>query len=251
MVERFPRITAHTGCMGTLDNTLASIEKGLLLGADIVEDDIRVTRDGIAVLAHDDLWQTVEGHALQLSKINFEALREQEVVADHGGSTGTMTFTTLEEMLLRVKASGKMANLDLKVDEAIDAVAELVRKHDMLDLVFLSGCEVERAQLAQQRQPQLQKLLNAKSEHFMTLVYDEAVEQTLSDALSASCFGVNLYHAFAKPELIARAQALGLKVYVWTVNETHLMEHYTVLGVDSITTRSVEALVHLKQQRQQ
>ncbi|WP_261300533.1 glycerophosphodiester phosphodiesterase family protein [Paenibacillus andongensis] len=31
-----------------------SVEIGLNLGADIVEEDVRVTKDGIPVLAHDD-----------------------------------------------------------------------------------------------------------------------------------------------------------------------------------------------------
>ena len=37
-------ITAHSGCEGTPENSLASIEKGIALGADCVEIDVRDSR---------------------------------------------------------------------------------------------------------------------------------------------------------------------------------------------------------------
>ncbi|OBZ18708.1 hypothetical protein A8L34_03875 [Bacillus sp. FJAT-27264] len=251
MTGHFPWITAHTGCMDTLDNTLPSVEEGIRLGADIIEDDIRVTRDGIAILAHDDIWQSVDGRTIQISALSFKELQSVEVIVDYAGKTGKMTFSTLEDLLLLIKGSGRMANLDLKVDEAIDAAAALVHKHDMLGQIFLSGCGAERALLAQQRYPELKKLLNADSEHFLNRSYEEALKQTLSDALAAACFGINIYHEFVTPELIEQAKANGLKVYVWTVNDVSLMEHYAALGVDSLTTRAVEGLVQLKKSVQQ
>ena len=45
--------TAHTGCMGTDDNSIQSIEVAVANGADIVEFDLNFTDDGEPVLAHD------------------------------------------------------------------------------------------------------------------------------------------------------------------------------------------------------
>ncbi|MHA6533086.1 glycerophosphodiester phosphodiesterase [Paenibacillus sp. BAC0078] len=246
---RFPFVTAHTGCMETLDNTLESVRRGVELGADIIEDDIRVTKDGIAILAHDDVWTTVEGRSIRISESDYTELQNVKVVVDYAGKRGSMAFSTLEEMLLLLKPSGAIANLDLKVDEAVEAAAELVRRLDMLEQVFLSGCESERALLAQRRQPQLRKLLNADTQLFRTSPYELAVEMTFREALEASCFGVNIYHEFVTSWFMERAHAHGLPVYVWTVNETRLMEHYADLGVASITARNVQDLVSLKQER--
>ncbi|CQR51646.1 glycerophosphodiester phosphodiesterase [Paenibacillus riograndensis] len=245
----FPFITAHTGCMETLDNTLDAVRMGIELGADIVEDDVRVTKDGIAVMAHDDIWTTAAGRSISISETNFTELKNVEVAVDYAGKQGSMTFSTLEEMLRLIKPTGTIANLDLKVDEAVDAAAELVHSLDMLEQVFLSGCEKERALLAQRRQPQLRKLLNADIRLFRTLPYEFAVEQTCREALEASCFGINIYHEVVTPWFMERARASGLPVYVWTVNETQLMEHYADLGVASITARNVQALADLKQAR--
>lgn len=246
---RFPFVTAHTGCMETLDNTLESVRRGIELGADIIEDDIRVTKDGIAILAHDDVWTTMEGRSIRISELNYTELQNVKVVVDYAGKRGSMAFSTLEEMLLLLKPSGAIANLDLKVDEAVEAAAELVRRLDMLEQVFLSGCESERALLVQRRQPQLRKLLNADTRLFRTSPYELAAEQTFREALEASCFGINIYHEFVTSWFMERAHAHGLPVYVWTVNETRLMEHYADLGVASITARNVQDLMSLKQER--
>lgn len=245
----FPFITAHTGCMETLDNTLDAVRRGIELGADIVEDDIRVTKDGIAVLAHDDVWTTVGGRSVSISESNLSELLELEVVADYAGKRGSMIFSTLEEMLKLLRPSGKIANLDLKVDEAVEVVSELVHRLNMLEQVFLSGCEKKRALLAQQSRPQLKKLLNADIQLFRTLPYELAAEQICRDAQEASCFGINIYHELVSSWFMERAHDSGLPVYVWTVDEPTLMEHYADLGVASITARNVQALVGLKQER--
>jgi glycerophosphoryl diester phosphodiesterase len=46
----------------------------------------------------------------------------------------------------------------------------------------------------------------------------------------------------ATPPFIARAQALGLQVHVWTINERPDMERLLDLGVDGIMTDETIAL---------
>src|SRR5262245_29247221 len=50
----FPAIVAHRGASSTRpENTLASFEEAIALGAQIVELDIRLSRDGVPVVMHD------------------------------------------------------------------------------------------------------------------------------------------------------------------------------------------------------
>ena len=50
-----PMITAHSGCEGTSDDSIASIETGIALGADCVEVDVRTGKDGSLQLSHDEI----------------------------------------------------------------------------------------------------------------------------------------------------------------------------------------------------
>jgi glycerophosphoryl diester phosphodiesterase len=247
MNKTFPLITAHTGCMNKPDNTLASAEIGLKQGADVVEDDIRITRDGILVLAHDDRIHLPDGTAYSISEKTYIELCELDIRTQPGVGAETIRLATLESLLLLMKATSKIANLDLKVDECIKPVSDLVQKYDMLDQVILSGCESERAMRVKQVNPKLRKLLNADSQLFLTLDYKEAVEITCREALAADCFGINIHYRLVNPELIETAKHKNLPILVWTVNEAAEMKDMAEMGVHSITTRNVEALVDLKQ----
>ncbi|WP_171689917.1 glycerophosphodiester phosphodiesterase [Paenibacillus germinis] len=247
MGYRFPLITAHCGSMNTIDHTLESVQTGLRLGADVVEEDVRVTKDGIPVLAHDDEWVTVDGLILSISQMTFEELKELQFVVTHGEQRETIQICRLEDMLPLIQASGKVVNLDLKVDESIEPVAALVKQYGMLEHAFLSGCGMDRAMLAERLHPEMRKLLNTDHDLFKTLPYRDAMVQTCEDALAASCFGINIHYSVVSQELMDYTSSLGLPVYVWTVNEEDLMMQVADLGVASITTRNVTALVQLKQ----
>jgi glycerophosphoryl diester phosphodiesterase len=246
MTRKFPMITAHTGCMGKPDNTLASAEMGLTHGADIVEDDIRVTLDGFPVLAHDDSLLLSNGVERHISKMTYTDLCELEIQARHGVEGESIRITALESLLLLIKTTDKLVNLDLKTDECIKPVVDMVLKYDMLDQVILSGCETERALKVEQINPRLRKLLNADSNLFLKLGFKEAIELTCKDAITAGCFGINIYYRFMSNELIEAANARNLPICVWTVNDETQMKIMIEMGAYSITTRNVLALAALK-----
>jgi len=235
-MNKFPLITAHTGCMGEPENSMASVCAALALGVDIIEDDIRVTKDGVPVLSHDDEILTANGETISLSAMTFKELlmyTETPVV-------------TLEELLMLVKSSETMINLDMKTDDALEPASQLVRRMDMVNRVFMTGCFYERALKATHAVPELRKLLNVNVEHFRTLAYEEAVSQSCQDALEAGCFGLNVPYQVVNSRMKEIAEAAGLPLYVWTVNEVEEMERCIELGVRSITTRTIDKLQVVK-----
>ncbi|MBB6671175.1 glycerophosphodiester phosphodiesterase [Cohnella nanjingensis] len=239
----FPLITAHTGCMGTLDNSLLSARTALALGADIVEDDIRATRDGALVLSHDDRVPLADGRDGSVSSLTLAELNDG----------AAEPLVPLEPVLGMVRDAGRRMNLDLKDDACLEPVARLIGRLEMTDRVFLSGCGYGRALAAARIVPHLRKLLNVDVQPFLSAIGVEAglhaAAEACEQALSAGCFGLNVPYPLAREELIALAAEKGLDVYVWTVNDTEGMRRCVDLGVRSITTRNVEALVRLRADR--
>lgn len=65
------KIIGHRGARGLApENTLASIEAGIVAGADMVEVDVRITKDGIPVLCHDPMLQQLEISATTLDDLH-------------------------------------------------------------------------------------------------------------------------------------------------------------------------------------
>lgn len=235
-MKLFPLITAHTGCMGTPDNSADSARAAVEYGADIVEDDIRATRDGALVLSHDDSVMLADGTVGSISGMTLAELN----------SRMDRPLQLLEPVLRFVMDAGKMMNLDIKSDDCIQPLSVLIDKLGVADRVFLTGCEYAWAVAVSQCDPRLRKLLNVDVRAFMSTPYPEAVRELCEQALDAGCFGLNLPYRTVQPSLMEAARAAGLEVYVWTVNEEPQMRTFAGMGVRSITTRRVDVLARLK-----
>ncbi len=232
----FPFITAHTGCMGTPDNSAESASMGIAHGADIVEDDIRATRDGTLVLSHDDCVTFADGTE---GRISGTTLAELNARLDR-------PLQLLEPVLKSVANAGRRMNLDVKADDSIEPLSDLIDKLGFHDRVFLTGCEFPRAIAVSECNPRLRKLLNVNVRALIDTPYPDAVGKMREQALGAGCFGLNLPYQIVRPSLLEAARDAGLDVYVWTLNEEPQMRTFAGMGVHSITTRNVDVLARLK-----
>src|ERR671938_442670 len=125
-------VVGHRGAMGHCpENTLASFERGLELGADWIEVDVHLSRDGALVVIHDEtLERTTNGSGLVRERTLAEL---QRLDAGHGER-----IPTLEEVL--VWARGRGIGVDVEIKNApiyytgIEAaVVRAVERCGMLD----------------------------------------------------------------------------------------------------------------------
>jgi len=233
-------ITAHTGCMNTPPNTTESVLAGIKAGAEILEVDIRSTKDGKVVLFHDKEIMTRQG-LLRVQDVTYQELVE----SIHG------KMTLLEDVLPLIKENNRMINLDVKEDKAIDPLIQTVERHQMREYTILSGCEKERAAYVKKYYRPYQVLLNASYQLYQEVHGDYSlfVEQTLKDAIESSCCGININYQLCSRELVQRALLRFLPVCVWTVDEPEEMKKMVELGVYSITSNEVETLRQLVDDR--
>lgn len=246
-MKTYPLLTAHTGCMGTPDNSLLSIETALLSGADIVEEDILITSDGVLVLSHDDNIYSADGTEYRISQMSYAELSQLDIKAHNGAPGQTIRILSLESVMPLLRASGKIMNLDLKSDACVEPVSRFVEENGLLEQVILSGCETSRAHDVNRTDPRLRKLLNVDTSLFLTLNEREAVRISCEHALSSNCFGLNVNYRIVGPELLQAAAHHELDVYIWTVNSEDEMKHFMEMGVGSITSRNISALVQVRE----
>ncbi|MFZ1249279.1 MAG: glycerophosphodiester phosphodiesterase [Candidatus Saccharimonadales bacterium] len=77
------KIIGHRGARGlSPENTLASLEKAIAHGADCIEIDVRVTKDGVAVLHHDACVVDPSGREVSIAHTTYaELLRHKQDLA--------------------------------------------------------------------------------------------------------------------------------------------------------------------------
>ncbi|WP_382350115.1 glycerophosphodiester phosphodiesterase [Lederbergia graminis] len=223
-------ITAHSGCMNTRQNSHASVLAGIREGADMMEVDIRATKDDHVVLYHDESIITSDGSKL-LRELPYEALND---------------VILLENVLPYIKMNNRTINLDVKEDNAIAPMIRIIEHFDMQNQVLITGCEKERAAFIKAHYPTYKVLLNASFALFETCDYSSYVQQTIADAIDSKSDGINIHYQHCREELLESAKANRLPVYVWTVDQPTDMVKFMQLGVQSITTNNVKTLVHLR-----
>ncbi len=146
MVPR-PLVVAHRGCHapspsrdigGAPENSLLALENCVAIGADIMETDIRRSKDGVLVIMHDpDVDRTTDGHGLvvDLTAAQLTHLHLRGGFGGPGAPLTGQTVPTLEALLHAAK--GRLAiNLDIKAPIYEETVA-MAAKLGMLNQVLV------------------------------------------------------------------------------------------------------------------
>jgi myo-inositol-1(or 4)-monophosphatase len=207
--------------VGERENTLPAFAAAVALGADMVELDLRRTRDGEIVVLHDQLLHLwgVQASVGDLDWREVAALGE-----------GDRRIPTLREVLERVPVP---LMVDFTRREVVPGALEAVRAAQALERsLFVTG-NVEALRL----------LRGASAEARIGLPRVEGTEPpfALLAELRAECW--NPMFAFVTPAGVAAVHDAGLSVSTWTVDAREDMAHVVSAGVDAVVSNRVAELL--------
>lgn len=156
-------ITAHRGVHNECpENSLTSFRKGIELGIDIIEMDIRHTKDDSLVIMHDRTVDRTTNGKGAVSDLTFEEIRKLRL--KYNGSETQEQVPTLEEALM--VARGKvMIDLDVKTDR-FAAIMKVVKRTGAERTVFFLVYE-----------PRLAKMIKDSNAAYKTLVRTTSIPQ--------------------------------------------------------------------------
>ena len=229
-------VAAHTGAGSAPDNTMESFLEGITCGADIVEIDVRSTRDGVAILLHDD--------SPLLQQYTFVQLNSKEIRTQLDPLYEQHDIARLDDILQEAMNANVKLNLDMKDHHSIEPALAAIQRMQATDRVYFTGCTEGLAGL----QAGLRVLMNTPDE---LSEQEEADYEAFADAICVQAreegyIGLNMDFRTCRQEMVDRAHESGLVVWVYTVNEPAWMAQCIAMGVDAITTRNVSSLLQLK-----
>ena len=139
-IVRPSHIIAHRGNhLEAADNTLRSIASAAENGADIIEIDVRTTKDGVLLLCHDKIAPLVGRTQYVVAETELSVLTSLEIADARAESTDRLA--TLEEALALVKENypDVVLELDLKDrrTEVLQSIRALAEKYDMLSNIAI------------------------------------------------------------------------------------------------------------------
>ncbi|MFI1724924.1 glycerophosphodiester phosphodiesterase [Streptomyces sp. NPDC020489] len=208
------------------ENTLDSVRSALDLGADAVEIDVRLTRDGVPVLLHDHTLKRLWEHDRPLTSLSSDEVR--------GLTDGRVP--TLAEALAVSEGARLMLDLPGAPDvRAARRVADVVRECGAEDRVYY--CAGAQAMLAV-------RAADPAAEIALTWTSLAPPRPALLAAVRPRW--LNYRFGLVDKALTGRVHRDGYLVSVWTPDTVRSMRRLIAAGVDSITTNRVDALCALR-----
>jgi len=232
-------IIAHRGAsFDAPENTLASMKLGWEQGADGVELDLWLSKDGKLIVFHDKDTKRFEPTTRAITNITLAEARQLDVGSWKGEKFKGEPVPTLESILATIP-KGKRVVLEIKDGPRI--VPELTRvlkasgRADK-ELVFISF-NYDSLAAAKKDWPQCDHYFlmdykkDAKTQEFPEL------KPLIARAKAAGFDGLNLNFKWPiTKEFVTEVKGAGLKLYVWTVNDAAVAQQLRDAGVDGITT---------------
>jgi glycerophosphoryl diester phosphodiesterase len=221
-------VIAHRGASAVRrENTVEAFVEARRLGADMVELDVRRTRDGTLVIHHDASLPGL-GPIVELRRDvlpTWVPTLEQAVDACVG-------------MLVNIEVKSSPLDPDFDEDRSVAArVAEQVGERAWRDRVLVSSFDLDSVD-------RVRSIDDAIPTALLTLPFIDTREM----AATAWGHGHRVLHPHdlaVTPELVEHLHARGMTVNVWTVDDPDRMSALIEMGVDGICTNVPDVLVRV------
>lgn len=207
----------HRGAAGHApENTLAAIQKGIALGVDFVEIDVRRTADGVLVVLHDaTVNRTTDGKG----RVDRLLLRD---IAKLNAGNGEH-IPTLEEVL-KIAAGKAGLMLELKAEgvaqQTVESVREAGFKSPVIYASFLHN--------------ELTHVRAANPEASLMVLFGGLFRASVARAIQYGSSYVGLRHDKATRSLVDSFHRSDLLVFVYTANTPRDIQHVLSLDVDGV-----------------
>jgi glycerophosphoryl diester phosphodiesterase len=208
------------------ENTIDSLRSALQLGADAVEIDVRLTRDGVPVLLHDETLKRLWERERPLLSLSWDEVR--------GLTAGGVP--TLVDALAATGDSRIMVDLPGAADgKAVRRIVDVVRECGARERVYY--CAGAPAMLAV-------RAADPAAEIALTWTTLAPPRPALLEAVRPRW--LNYRFGLVDRALAARVHRDGYLLSVWTPDTRRSMRRLLDVGVDSITTNRIDALCALR-----
>ena len=248
-------IQAHRGASAYCpENTLEAFSLAIEMKADGIELDVHLSKDGQIVVAHDERLERVSDgsgyineHTLaELKSLDFgKPAKEKKLLPSPLASpprpeNAVFRMPTMAEVFALIKPSALTINIELKTTEILypelpEKLMAMVRDFGMEDRVIYSSFN----------HYSLQQLLQIDPKAKTGLLYNIGIVDPWVYANYTHAYAIHphFFIIASLPEAVARCHENGVKVNVWTVDDSKAIKLMLECGVDGIISNRPDVAI--------
>ena len=220
----------HRGAKGHLaENTLASFQKALDMGADGIELDVHVCATGELVVIHDFTVDRTTNGSGEVHKMTLSELKKLRVDGEH-------TIPLLDEVLALVNRKC-LVNIEMKGRHTAKPVSDFVDAY-----VKSRGYSYNDFIVSSFQREELLIMHEVNKNIPLGILTQASVTQAWEWAMEFSAKAIHPHYSLLTESNVKKAQQAGLKVYTWTINDAEDIERIKSYHVDGIISDFPELL---------
>lgn len=244
-----PIVVAHRGAsVEQPENTLAAFEAAIDAGADAVEFDVRLTRDGHAVVMHDpDVSRTTDGHGL-VSTLTLAEVRRLRIAVPAGGAAAVPTMDEALGCLsgraaadIELKNAWDEPGYDPRGAPALEATLDGLDGSGFAGPVLLSSFDEPTVLRSRSLRPDVPTGLLTGAETDFAAALEAAAG---GDHPWVLPFVGQVLEAGA--DFPAEVHEAGLKLGAWIADDEEMARTLFSWGVDAVATNDPRAIVPVR-----
>jgi len=247
MTLHIPRVIGHRGAKAYApENTLSSIHAAADLGVEWVEVDVKLTKDGTAIIFHDEELERCTGAQGLVKDFDFKSIRELDAGSWFGESFIGEKIPTLEEVLDAVLERGMGINLEIKpcpgrekeTAEVCLDVATRIWPDDHPPPLISSFQHVS-----------LETALDMMPEWPRGFLIDEPLENWKEMAEYIDAATVNINGNTVKPEEAEMYADFGKPLLAYTINNPDKARELIRWGIDAVFSDNPDVILEVLRPR--
>jgi glycerophosphoryl diester phosphodiesterase len=225
------------------ENTMAATNLAWKQGADAVETDIYLSKDGKLIVSHDKTGKRTAGRDVAYADITLAEARELDAGSWKDPKFKGEKIPLLDEQIKSIPA-GKRLLVEIKIGpEIVPELARVLKKMRATEKnITVISFNYDSLKEVRKQLPHLPTLWllghpAPGAKKTATSKQPPTVDEMIRDAKAAKLTGLDLQHTWPLTKAdVKKIKDAGLELHVWTVNDATIAKHWVDLGVASITT---------------
>ena len=229
------KVIGHRGAAGHApENTFAAFDRGIEMGCDGVETDLRATSDGVLVLMHDatvDRTTDGTGPVSELAWAQVRALDAAAKFREGQHAFGAQRVPRLDDFLDRYGPRTRY-RLEIKQRGVEDAALRAVRARSLMEYVVFTSFSLDSVRAVRRAAPQAEVAYLSSEPEFDDTVIRKAIEAGANEVAPRA--------ERVSAAAIQGAQAAGLRVWAWGVRDKETLARAAREGIGGSTLDNPE-----------
>jgi glycerophosphoryl diester phosphodiesterase len=231
-MERTERtlVIGHRGAMGHVtENTLASVQKAMDLGVDMVEIDVFKIKSGEIMVFHDDRVDKLTNGTGKIEDLSFLEVRQLTLDGNH-------KIPLLQDVINLIDNKIPL-NIELKGANTADRVNHIVNVY-----VEKKGWDLKNFIISSFKWDELREMRRLNPGIAIAVLTDEDPLKAIAVAKELKAIAINPDFGRLTANTVKKIREEGFKVYTWTVNEPEDIIRAKKMAVDGIFTNYPERI---------